>query len=33
MPTLTMSNTSTSGTILQYAASQDGQYFVPGNVF
>lgn len=32
MPTLTMSNTSSSGTILQYA-SQDGQYFVPGNIF
>jgi len=30
MPTLTMSNaTSTGGTILQYA-SQDGQFFVPG---
>lgn len=33
MPTLTMSNaTSTGGTILQYA-SQDGQFFVPGNFF
>jgi len=35
MPTLTMSNaTSTGGTILQYA-SQDGQFFVPGkeNIF
>lgn len=33
MPTLTMSNpTSTGGTILQYA-SQDGQFFVPGNTF
>jgi len=30
IPTLTMSNaTSTGGTILQYA-SQDGQFFVPG---
>lgn len=33
MPTLTMSNsTSTGGTILQYA-SQDGQFFVPGKLF
>lgn len=33
MPTLTMSNaTTTGGTILQYA-SQDGQFFVPGNIF
>jgi len=32
MPTLTMSNaTSTGGTILQYA-SQDGQFFVPGKL-
>lgn len=32
MPTLTMSNpTSTGGTILQYA-SQDGNFFVPGNI-
>lgn len=32
MPTLTMSNaTTTGGTILQYA-SQDGQFFVPGKI-
>lgn len=32
MPTLTMSNASTTGgTILQYA-SQDGQFFVPGKL-